>query len=279
MSVRDAGRPLAAGLALGDRARRAAASLGRSDLAVKLLAGLVLLALWEVLVRALAPPYVAKPIGIAMAIPRVLSSPPFLDAAASTLLAVAQGLAIALALGIVVGLSMGRSIVVERTLRFYVNGLYAMPMVAILPLVTMWFGYTEQARLATIVFAAFFSIAINAADGARAVPPDYLEVARSYRAGWRHIWIGIALPASLPYLLAGIRLAAGRALIGAVVAEFFIAIDGLGYYILFNSRTFNHDAAFVAVLLLAAFGISIELLMNWTTRRFMPWYRRDERPA
>jgi ABC-type nitrate/sulfonate/bicarbonate transport system permease component len=266
----EAVRPAGLGLA-----RRARAGLLSSDLAVKRAAGIVLLSMWEVLVRLLAPPYVAKPIGIVMAIPRVLSSPAFLEAAASTLSAVAQGLAIALVLGIAVGLPLGRSVVAERALRFYVNGLYAMPMVAILPLVTMWFGYTEAARLATIVFAAFFSIAINAADGARSVPPDYLEVARSYRAGWREVWIGIALPASLPYLLAGIRLAAGRSLIGAVVAEFFIALDGLGYYILFNSRTFNHDAAFVAVLLLAAFGIGVELLMNWATRRFMPWYRRD----
>jgi ABC-type nitrate/sulfonate/bicarbonate transport system permease component len=277
MTVREAARPLAEPGGFTGLAQRAATALVRSDLAAKLLAGLVLLSLWEILVRALAPPYVAKPIGIFMAIPRVLPSPSFLDAAAGTLSAVAQGLAIALLLGIAVGLAMGRSPVVDRLLRHYVNGLYAMPMVAVLPLVTMWLGYTSEARLATVVFAAFFSIAINAADGARSVPPEYLEVARAYRAGWREVWLGIALPASLPYLLAGIRLAAGRALIGAVVAEFFIAIDGLGYFILFNSRTFNHDAAFVAVLLLAAFGIGVELLMKWATRRFLPWYRRDER--
>ena len=67
----------------------------------------------------------------------------------------------------------------------------------------------------------------------------------------------VVLPASTPYILAGLRLAAGRALIGAVVAEFFLAIGGLGYYILFNSRTFHHNEAFVGVLLLAAFGLGV----------------------
>ena len=67
------------------------------------------------------------------------------------------------------------------------------------------------------------------------------------------------LPSATPYLLAGLRLAAGRALIGAVVAEFFTAIGGLGYYILYNSRTFHHNEAFVGVLLLAAFGVGFEL--------------------
>jgi NitT/TauT family transport system permease protein len=86
----------------------------------------------------------------------------------------------------------------------------------------------------------------------------------------------IVLPAATPYFLAGLRLAAGRALIGAVVAEFFTAIPGLGYFILYNSRTFHHNEAFVAVLLLAAFGVGFDALVNWITRRFLPWYRRDE---
>ena len=89
--------------------------------------------------------------------------------------------------------------------------------------------------------------------------------------------IDIVLPASTPYFLAGFRLAAGRALIGAVVAEFFTAIGGLGYFILYQSRTFHHNEAFVGVLLLAAFGVSFEAMINWCTRRFLPWYRRDER--
>ena len=107
-------------------------------------------------------------------------------------------------------------------------------MIVVLPLVSLWFGYTGAARLATIVFAAMFSIIINVADGARAVPREYLEVARSFRSGRLRTMIDIVLPASTPYFLAGLRLAAGRALIGAVVAEFFTAIGGLGYFILYQ---------------------------------------------
>ena len=88
--------------------------------------------------------------------------------------------------------------------------------------------------------------------------------------------IEIVLPAATPYFLAGPRLAAGRALIGAVVAEFFTAIGGLGYFILYQSRTFHRDEAFVGVLLLAACGVGFEALMNSSTRRFLPWYRHDE---
>jgi ABC-type nitrate/sulfonate/bicarbonate transport system permease component len=243
----------------------------------RLICGLVLLASWEIAVRAFAPAYVAKPSGVIAAIPKVIVDPAFLEATRITLTAVAEGLAIALAIGIVVGLAMGRSVLVDRSLRHYVNGFYAVPMIVVLPLVSLWFGYSGAARLATIVFAAVFSIIINVADGARAVPRDYLEVASSFRSNRLRAMIDIVLPCATPYLLAGLRLAAGRALIGAVVAEFVTAIGGLGYFILYNSRTYKHNEAFVGVLLLAAFGVAFELLVANGTRRLLPWYRRDER--
>lgn len=259
----------ASGLAPG--ARR----LLGSSLALKIIAGVVLLLAWEGIVRAFAPAYVAKPSGIARVFLAVLGNPQFLAAAGATLLAVVQGLAIAIVLGMAVGLGMGRVSVVERGLRYYVNSLFATPMVAILPLVTLWFGYNADARLAVVVFAAFFSIAVNTCDGARSVPPEYLEVARAFRARPLSTLLDIVLPSSLPYLIAGMRLAAGRALVAAVVAEFFISIPGLGYYILFNSRTFKHNEAFVAVIALVAVGVSFEALLNWVTRRYLPWARRD----
>jgi NitT/TauT family transport system permease protein len=209
----------------------------------------------------------------------VLADPAFLDATAVTLAAVAEGLAIAVVLGTAIGLAMGRSVVVDRALRHYVNGLNAIPMIVVLPLVSLWFGYTGGARLATIVFAAVFSIILNVADGAQSVPREFLEVARSFRSNRARTLIEVVVPSSVPYFLAGLRLAAGRALIGAVVAEFFTAIDGLGYFILYQSRTFHHNEAFVGVLLLAAFGVGFEVLVGASTRRFLPWYRRDEEAA
>jgi len=230
-------------------------------------------------VRLFAPAYVARPSSVARALPQALASAGMLRAAGVTLRAVVEGLLIAVLSGTLIGLAMGRIRVVDRLLKLYVNGLYAMPMVAILPLLTIWFGYSPAARLATVVFAAFFPIAMNASDGARSVPAEYLEVARACRARWTDVWFGITLPSSLPYLLAGLRLAIGRALVGAVVAEFFISIDGLGYFILFQSRTFHHDAAFVAVLLLAGFAVGMDALIGWFTRRHLRWYRSADSAA
>jgi ABC-type nitrate/sulfonate/bicarbonate transport system permease component len=258
-------------------AERTGSVLMRGTLVPRLIAGLTILLVWEIVVRTIAPAYVAKPTTIVLAIPRVITDPAFLQALGATLAAVAEGLAITIVAGTAIGLLMGRSNTVDRMIRVYINGFNAMPMIVVLPLFSLWFGYSSAARIGTIIFAAIFAITMNVADGARSVPRDYLEVARSFRSGRWRILVDIVLPASMPYLLAGFRLAAGRALIGAVVAEFFLSIGGLGYYILYNSRSYHHNEAFVGVLLLAAFGVGFELLVNWCTRHFMPWYRRDEK--
>jgi ABC-type nitrate/sulfonate/bicarbonate transport system permease component len=246
------------------------------DTFARIIIGLLILALWEGIARAYAPPYVARPTGVLAAIPRVITDPAFLEAAGITLSAVGWGLLISILAGTLIGLAIGRSVAVDRVLRHYVNFFNAMPMVIVLPLLSLWFGYTGGARLATIVFAAIFSIILNTADGARSVPREHLEVANSFRSRRLRTIVEVVLPASTPYVLAGLRLAAGRVLIGAVVAEFFLAIGGLGYYILFNSRTFHHNEAFVGVLLLAGFGVAFELIVHAGTRRLLPWYRRDE---
>jgi NitT/TauT family transport system permease protein len=256
-----------------------AAGWRSSALMPRLIVGLVIVLVWEFVVRALAPAYVAKPTTVAAAIPRVIVDPAFLKATTATLAAVAEGLAIALVFGTIIGLLMGRSVMFERAIRHYVNGFYAVPMIVVLPLFSLWFGYSGATRIATIIFAAIFSIIINVADGARSVPREFMEVARSFRSNRLSMLFGIVLPASMPYLLAGTRLAAGRALIGAVVAEFFISVGGLGYYILYNSRSYHHNEAFVGVLLLAGFGVTFELLVAWATRHFIPWYRRDEKTS
>jgi ABC-type nitrate/sulfonate/bicarbonate transport system permease component len=248
---------------------------GGSPILLKAAAGIVLFAIWEGVVRALAPAYVARPTGIATVFFSVMTDAQFLAAAGATLLAVGEGLLLSLVAGTLTGFVMGRVPAVEQALRYYVNSLFATPMVAILPLMTLWFGYSAEARLATVVFASFFSIAINACDGARSVPYEYLEVARSFRARPLPTLLHIVFPSSLPYLFAGVRLAAGRALIGAVVAEFFVSIPGLGYYILFNSRTFKHNEAFVAVIVLVVAGIGFETLVNRLARRYLPWARRS----
>jgi ABC-type nitrate/sulfonate/bicarbonate transport system permease component len=251
-------------------------SPGAQRLALRIAAGIVLLLLWEGIVTWFAASYVARPSGVIKALPHVLGDRQFWIYTRDTLVAVLEGLAIGVVTGTLVGLAMGRLRDVESLLKFYVNAFFALPTIAVLPLMTLWFQYSGKARLAIVILGAFLPVALNVYDGVRKVPIAYLEVAKTYRARWWNVWFGIALPSALPYLLAGLRLAAGRALVAAVVAEYLLGnIGGLGYFIVFNSRSFHQNDATVGVLMLALIGVGLNFGLDAATRRFLPWYRRS----
>ncbi|MBO0838455.1 MAG: ABC transporter permease subunit [Actinobacteria bacterium] len=239
----------------------------------RLAAGLGILVLWQVCAATLAPSYIARPTGVISQLPAVLGDQAFWSAVSSTLLAVIEGLAIAVVLGTVLGLIMGRLRDIDRALRLYVDSFYAMPIVALVPLLTVWFGYTSTARLAVVVIEAILPVVFSVAEGGRNLSAEFTEVARAYRAPWWRVWGGIVLPASLPYLLGGIDLAIGRALVGAVVAEFIASLNGLGYYILFNVRSFRENNAMVALAVLIVFALIVRGLIGLFVRRGLPWYR------
>lgn len=241
-------------------------------LRAKVTVGLFIVMVWQFAVPLIAPPYVALPSSIAAVLPTVLTGSEFWTAFGATMVPIVQGLMIAIAAAVVVGLAMGQILWIGWALKGYTNALFAMPMVAVVPLMTIWAGYTETARLAIVIFAAYFPMVVNVYDGSQAVSQRYLEVASTYRAPRRAVWFGVVLPSSIPYLLTGFRLASGRALVAAVVAEYLINIEGLGVFILINARSFRHPEAFVGVLTLAAMGVLILWFARWGTRRFAPWY-------
>ncbi len=277
-----AGPPAARGLRAGQPRPRTPAGdpqrryRPRTVLAVRLFAGVMILAIWQFGAMSFAPGYIPRPSRTVGQIPAVLSDQQFLSGMASTLLAVLEGLVIAAVIGTAVGLVMGRLRDVDRVLRLYVNSFYAMPIVALVPLLTVWFGYTPNVRLAIIIIEAILPIIFSVTEGVRnasAGTGSYEDVARTFRAPWWRVWTGVALPAALPYLLGGLDLAIGRALIGAVVAEFIAGLNGIGFYILSNVRSFHQDAAVVAVCVLIVFALVLRALINLAVRRGLPWYR------
>jgi ABC-type nitrate/sulfonate/bicarbonate transport system permease component len=239
-------------------------------------AGLGFLVIWQVLVGAFAPSYIATPIDTLRQIPAVLGDVQFRSDVGTTLLAVIEGLVIAVVIGTILGLVMGRLPDVNRVLGQYVSGFYAIPLIAIVPLLTVWFGYTSRARLAMVVLEAILPIIYNVAEGSRLVSTTYLDVTRVHRARWWRVWLGVVLPNAVPYVLAGLDLAIGRALIGAVVAEFVTAINGLGYFILFNVQSFHENEAMVALIVLVLFALAVRALINVAVRYGLRWYRPTE---
>jgi NitT/TauT family transport system permease protein len=242
-------------------------------IALRVGAGILLLAIWQAGAKLFAPSYIATPVGAIGAIPGVLGDSSFWGSTGSTLLAIVEGLAIAVVVGTVIGLAMGRLPDLNRVLGMYVGAFYAIPLIAIVPLVTVWFGYTPQTRLVMIVLEAVLPIIYNVAEGSRHVSAVYLDVTRIHHVPWWRVWGGVVFPNATPYVLAGVDLAIGRAVIGAVVAEFVTSINGLGYYIIFNVRSFHENQGVVALAVIVIFALVVRALVNFTVARVMPWYR------
>jgi ABC-type nitrate/sulfonate/bicarbonate transport system permease component len=244
------------------------------DWLLRTVAGLLLLVLWELAARFLGTAFVARPTGVVEVAPDVFSTPKFWQDAWATIGSVIEGVLLGTVAGVLLGLAMGRIRLVRWFFASYVSGLYTLPMVAVVPLMTIWLGYTPETRLVAVALSAFLPIVVTTADGSRAIPKEYLDVAHTFRARMHNIWFGIALRNSIPYLIAGLQLAIARALVTAVAVEFLAGVPGLGYSILQQTRSFQQNQAFVGVIVLTVFVVGMRALLTVGRRRFLPWYGR-----
>jgi len=162
-------------------------------------------------------------------------------------------------LAIVIGVPLGFVMALSPLVRDYVNPwmttLYTTPRIAFAPLLLLWFGIGGGAKVAIVFLGCVFPILINSYFGMRAVNREYVELARSFRLTPWGLFLKILLPASVPFILAGIRLAIGRGLTGVAIAEWFGATEGLGYLVFFAGQTLNIPTLFVGVAAFAVLGI------------------------
>jgi ABC-type nitrate/sulfonate/bicarbonate transport system permease component len=175
--------------------------------------------------------------------------------------------------GVLIGLVLGTSEDVEAILGPYLMALYAAPRVAFISLLLVWMGIGPSSKIALVFLSAFFPIALNTMTGARSVDAVLLRAARSYGAGRRQQFFKVVLPFSIPYILAGLRLGVGRALIGAFVAEMFGATAGIGYLIVRAGYEFHAATLLAGVLVLAACSVLLTEALRWAGHRLAPWQR------
>jgi NitT/TauT family transport system permease protein len=190
---------------------------------------------------------------------------------AASFTAIFYGMLLAAAVGITFGILIGASSKVADYTEVYLNALYATPLVAIAPLLILWLGIGIGSKIAVVFLISVFPIVISTASGVRNVDAHYLEVARAF-GGRQHQIVGkVMIPAALPFVLTGIRLAIGRAIVGVVVGELFGANAGLGYLIFVSGQTFDVPTLFSAVLCLAAAGVFLTWLVQKLERGLVRW--------
>lgn len=189
----------------------------------------------------------------------------------STLSSVLYGMVITIVVGIPVGLLIGRSRALFDLTEPLVSIMYAVPFVVFLPIVIFWFGIGAEARLVIVVWSAIFPLVINVIAGARNIETNYLHVAQVFCASRQLTLRAIAFPATLPFILAGVRQAVGRALVGAIVAELFMGNSGLGYVVQTQTSNFQMDDAMAAIVVIAVLAVVLTRGVAWLERRFTFW--------
>jgi NitT/TauT family transport system permease protein len=185
------------------------------------------------------------------------------------------GLLAAVVVGIPLAVLMARVRWLDWALDFPINALYATPLVALVPLLVLWFGIYLKAKIIVVFLFAVFPILINTYQGVRECDKNMLEVAHSFRSSEWLVWQDVLLPFALPYIAAGVRLAIGRGLVGMVIAEFYTTISGLGFMITRYANNFEMDKTFVPVIVLMALGVSFTSGLKWLERRIAPWSRAN----
>jgi ABC-type nitrate/sulfonate/bicarbonate transport system permease component len=153
----------------------------------------------------------------------------------------------------------------------FVTFLYATPRIVLLPLFIIWFGIGVESKIAVVFLGAFFAILINTTAGVRSLDTQLIRVARSLGGDDLVIFRTIALPASVPFILTGMRLGLGHALIGVVVGEYVAAQHGVGRFMMIAGQTFQSSTLFAGLFIIASAGLVMTLVLQRLERHFDAW--------
>jgi len=217
------------------------------------------------------PIFMAPPSAILDAAVQLLKSGALKKALVESLWPFAIGMVLTVAVGILLGIVIAQWRILEYVLDPFINALYAIPRIALVPLIILWAGLEFTGKVTILVSVAVFPIIVNTYAGIRDVRGSMLEIGRAYGATESQIFFKIVLPAAIPFIMAGVRLSVGLAIIGIIVAEFFTAISSLGGMIVEHANVFATAKLFVPIIVIAIVGVVLTELVMWLERRMSKW--------
>ena len=252
--------------------------LVKKDLRRGALSILVGFALWEILTRLLLENelLIPPPSSVLRSFWKLGLSGQLNPHILATLFEFACGFSTACVVGILLGYFMGRYRWFDDLMDPWIAMLYSIPVIAFVPFIIIWFGIGLLSKIIVVFKITAVAIVLNTAAGIKTIDPSLLELAKSLRLSPMETTYKIRLPAALPYIITGMRLGVGRALLGVVVAELMAANAGLGYLLRDASETWDSPKLFVTVILLAALGMGSFTLIRKAERKLAPWRETAE---
>lgn len=236
---------------------------------IQILTLLGVLGLWQVVGMRVGDFFLAPPTSVATTAVEVVKSGEIWEALNSTVVGILVGFAIAASIGVTVGVLMGVSQKVATSLNPIVSAGYVVPEAAIVPLLIIWFGLGLTPRIVSVVLFAVFEIIVSTFAGVKNIDPLLPAVARSFGARRIEIFRKVVVMAALPYIFAGLRMGAARAVKGMVVAELLFAATGVGGAIQHAANGYRTDKVMVFVIVITILGVAFAGLMQAVERSYM----------
>lgn len=249
--------------------------LRRSPMASSFLTLAVLLVVWETLGR-LSPMFASYPSAILTAFADIaFVDQSLMGAILTTLHGTVVGFILAAVLGVGIGFAMGRIPVVAGLLEPYVNAIYATPRIALIPLLVLWSGIGFEMRVVVAILCGIFPIILNTYLGASSVDRGLLDAGRSFNSSELQLLRGVVLPASLPFVMTGLRIGGFQTLVGIIVAEMTSSITGVGQLLITYGRYMQLSHLLAVIITLGFIGVLFMYLMDIAERKAMPWTRQQ----
>jgi ABC-type nitrate/sulfonate/bicarbonate transport system permease component len=217
------------------------------------------------------PLFISKPSLIASGLVDLITSGDLLRDLAVSAVPFLYGFSAAFVIGVPLGIVMGWRVRIGYALDPLMTVFYASPLVALAPLVVIFFGVGVGGKTLIIFFLAVFPFIFNAYAGVHAVDRLLINVVRSLGGSEWDLYFKVILPSVLPYIVAGARIAVGRALIGVLVGEFFAASEGIGYAISRFGDLFALDRMFGCIIVIMVIAVVLTEGIRWTERTAFPW--------
>jgi taurine transport system permease protein len=221
------------------------------------------------------PLFISKPSLIASGLVDLITSGDLFRDLAVSAVPFLYGFSAAVVIGVPLGVVMGWRVRVGYALDPLMTVFYASPLVALAPLVVIFFGVGIGGKTLIIFLLSVFPFIFNAYAGVRAVDRLLINVVRSLGGRERDLYFKVILPSILPYIIAGARIAVGRALIGVLVGEFFAASEGIGYAISRFGDIFALDRMFACIIVIMIIAVVLTEGIRWTERTAFPWRTRQ----
>jgi len=236
-----------------------------------LIAGVIVA--WELIVRLTSTPRWFLPPPTAVLSALIDSRQLMLHHTGVTIEEVLVGFVISVILGIAFALGIAASQIVERAVYPFIVASQAIPIIALAPILLIWFGYGLTPKVIVVALICFFPIVVNTVDGLRSVDPELIDLLRSMGASQWTIYRVIRIPSSLPYFFSGMRIAAAVSVIGALIGEWVGSSSGLGYLMIRSAAQFLTARVFAAVLISALLGLAMFGSVSLLERLLLPWQR------